>query len=410
MRVGGQTIDIAPGKAVKYVDMTPNGKKVYFTSTEDLTEDNSDTDSSRDLYMWNENSALPSRIVEVSKGNDASAGNSDSCSATWTSKCNAEPLAFMRTYSLTQGGAGGGPYSDSSLAANGDIYFLSPERLDGSNGLTGSQNLYRFDGTKLRFVAELEPKAVSCLTDPNGNSQCSETAVARMEIAPDGKFMAFITASKVTAYQNQGHAEMYRYTASSRELICVSCAADGTPATGDTGGSHNGKFITNDGRTFFETTDGIIPQDTNEAPDVYEYAEGRPQLVTSGTAAANETIGVSTKATPGLLGVSADGTDVYFATYDVFVGQDENGEALKIYDARTGGGFPFTPPVPPCVAADECHGPSSTAPESTPNGTGSNLGDTGNVVQKKTKKQQKKKSHKKAKHHTKGKRKGGRNG
>ena len=67
-------------------------------------------------------------------------------------------------------------------------------------------------------------------------------------------------------------------------------------------------------------------------------------------------------AMPGLVGVSADGTDVYFATYDTLVGQDRNGEALKIYDARTGGGFPFTPPVPPCVAADECHGPSSAAP------------------------------------------------
>ena len=41
--------------------MTPDGKKVYFTSTEDLTADNSDTDTSADLYMWSE--ASPRRIT-----------------------------------------------------------------------------------------------------------------------------------------------------------------------------------------------------------------------------------------------------------------------------------------------------------------------------------------------------------
>ena len=67
-------------------------------------------------------------------------------------------------------------------------------------------------------------------------------------------------------------------------------------------------------------------------------------------------------AKPGLIGVSTNGLDVFFATYDTLVGQDRNGEALKVYDARSGGGFQFTPPIPPCVAADECHGASSEAP------------------------------------------------
>ena len=37
--------------------MTPDGTKVYFTSNEDLTEDASDPDTSRDLYMWSEESS-----------------------------------------------------------------------------------------------------------------------------------------------------------------------------------------------------------------------------------------------------------------------------------------------------------------------------------------------------------------
>jgi hypothetical protein len=164
--------------------------------------------------------------------------------------------------------------------------------------------------------------------------------------------------------------------------------------------------MTEDGRTFFNTEDSLVPQDTNEALDVYEYVEGRPQLITSGTNVGNDTFGVATfGAVPGLVGVSSDGTDVYFATYDVLVGQDRNGEALKIYDARSGGGFDFTPPVPPCVAADECHGPSTEAPANAPNGTGADLGGSGNVqpsegrsAAKKPKKPRHKRHHKKKTH------------
>ena len=63
----------------------------------------------------------------------------------------------------------------------------------------------------------------------------------------------------------------------------------------------------------------------------------------------------------GLEGISADGTDIYFSTFDTLVPQDGNGSFVKFYDARTGGGFPFTPPALPCSAADECHGDTEHA-------------------------------------------------
>ena len=60
-----------------------------------------------------------------------------------------------------------------------------------------------------------------------------------------------------------------------------------------------------------------------------------------------------------LLGVSADGTDAYFFTREKLATEDENGNTVKIYDARAFGGFPFVPPAVPCKASDECHGPAS---------------------------------------------------
>ena len=62
-----------------------------------------------------------------------------------------------------------------------------------------------------------------------------------------------------------------------------------------------------------------------------------------------------------LLSVSDDGTDALFFTREVLVPDDHNGQTMKIYDARVGGGFFKLPASPPCAASDECHGPSSQA-------------------------------------------------
>ena len=67
-----------------------------------------------------------------------------------------------------------------------------------------------------------------------------------------------------------------------------------------------------------------------------------------------------------LLGVSADGKDAYFFTRDVLVPQDKNGSLVKLYDARTEGGFPFLPPTVQCKASDECHGAGSQPPGPLP--------------------------------------------
>ena len=77
-----------------------------------------------------------------------------------------------------------------------------------------------------------------------------------------------------------------------------------------------------------------------------------PQLISAGTSPFDSS----------LLAASADGTDVYFFTRDTLAPQDENGPAIKIYDARENGGFLSIPPRQPCQASDECHGPSSSAP------------------------------------------------
>ncbi len=91
----------------------------------------------------------------------------------------------------------------------------------------------------------------------------------------------------------------------------------GAPPTSDVAASQNGLFMTNDGRVFFTTEDALVHGDTNDGLDVYEYVDGRPQLITPGTGETQGTAGfLAVENTPGLVGVSANGTDVYFSTYD----------------------------------------------------------------------------------------------
>ena len=131
--------------------------------------------------------------------------------------------------------------------------------------------------------------------------------------------MAFLTAIRLTSYDNAGHLEMYSYTPATGAIVCASCRPDGKPPSADVAASQDGLFMTDDGRTFFSTPEPLVPQDTNAGLDVYEFVDGRPQLITpgTGTATSSKVSGLGkVDEIPGLLGVSADGTDVYFSTFD----------------------------------------------------------------------------------------------
>jgi hypothetical protein len=167
---------------------------------------------------------------------------------------------------------------------------------------------------------------------------------------------------------------MYRYDTATKRMICVSCIPGGGSPQTDVQGSQDGRFMTDDGRVFFGTEDPLVNGDTNKAFDVYEYAGGRPQLITPGTGETRQPPSNSfTSGSPGLVGVSANGADVYFSTFDTLVPEDHNGLFLKFYDARSGGGFAAPAPPNECEAADECHGPSSQPPNQIVDGAGAEL-------------------------------------
>lgn len=378
--------------AVNYVGATPDVSKVYFTSTEHLTADNPGHGGAS-LYMWSEEGEEAGHpltlISKAMPGSPPGAGDTASCSAEptqqyddigqptgkapWTEECGVVTYSGW-SYANADGSIGGNGHTDSGLAANGDIYFYSPEKLDGNRGVAGQQNLYVYRKGSVQFVASLPPTRF-CGAEHFGEATCADGPIARLEVSPDDTHMAFVTAARLTSYDNAGHLEMYSYAPATRTLVCDSCNPNGKPATADVLASQNGLFLTDDGRVFFSTTEALAPTDTNRGEDVYEVAVGRPQLITPGTGTATVTGStlVTLEEQPGLIGVSGDGTDVYFSTYDVLLDEDHNGNFLKFYDARTNGGFHHPPPAQPCAAAEECHGPGTEAPQLGAQGTAAAL-------------------------------------
>ena len=380
MRVDGAvTFDVSAGHAVNYVGMTEDGSIVYFTSPERLTSE--DTDTSIDLYRWSE---ATDSITLASKG-QGGAGNSDACNSGFVDKCGIVTYSNAELCQLTSG-IGGNCLSDNSIAAkSGDIYFFSPEQLVGTRGIANQENLYVFRGGSVRYVTTLDPEAFYCTAtnESKTGERCSESPIGRMQVSPDGKYMAFLSSSQVTLYDNAEHSEMYLYEPDREKVLCVSCIPSGAPPTSEVQASQNGLFMTDDGRTFFTTDDPLVHADTNDAEDVYEYVDGRAQLISQGTGDTRlqpHNAFVLQFNLPGLIGVSADGTDVYFSTNQTLVSQDHNGLFLKFYDARTGGGFPAPAPPPPCAAADECHGESSLPSAPLKDGSSTALGNGGGVI------------------------------
>jgi hypothetical protein len=194
-------------------------------------------------------------------------------------------------------------------------------------------------------------------------SQAATHNYGDFQVTGDGKYATFISRQPLTGFDNSPlqYSEVFRYEPGTSELLCASCNPTNGRAVGNSTLSPYGLGLAEDGRVFFNSADPIAPRDLDGKVDAYEYDaetdEGeKVELISTGVSAFDSR----------LLGISADATDAFFFTRDVLVPQDKNGERVKLYDARSGGGFEYFPPEVPCKASDECHGAGTEAPGQPP--------------------------------------------
>ena len=186
------------------------------------------------------------------------------------------------------------------------------------------------------------------------------------QTSKNSRYALFLTRQQSLEpdYDNGAFRMVYRYDSSTGETACVSCIPTEARPGADAALPSRGSGITDGGAVFFNSLDPLVPRDTNQKLDAYEWSPPKAGVGGCGVATGCQAL-ISTGYSSfpsSMLGVSRDGTDAFFFTREVLVPDDHNGQTMKIYDARVGGGFFRLPASPPCAASDECHGPSSQAP------------------------------------------------
>ena len=240
------------------------------------------------------------------------------------------------------------------LASNTREFTDSEGKTVVEGAQAGRPNLYVWNGEEIAFVATAQGSSEAF----HGGQE-----LRGGQTSPDGKWLAFESVRSLTGYDNivprgQPARELFLYSAGSGShpptLVCASCNPTGEAPVGGVGTQPlrgeseiedwNERMLTDTGQAFFETTDALVPSDTNGERDVYEYEDGHVYLISSGTSSSESD----------LEEVSENGDDAFFRSNQQLVPQDNQEGEIVIYDARVGGGFTEPVSPPPCTTADAC--------------------------------------------------------
>ena len=289
------------------------------------------------------------------------------------------------------------------------IYFVDTAALPGSGqnerheqAQAGTPNLYLHEvGAAPRFVATLNP------SDGAGvlgglNDWAAEPGRRTAEASPDGRYLAFGSTAQLTGYGNVGLCgadadhkffvdvpckEIFLYNAATGELSCPSCNPTGEAPLGNSTLRRiyeanpwlpQPRYLTDDGRLFFDSSDRLSPRDANgRVEDVYEAepagvgscerATGCVSLISAGTGSVDSNF----------LAMDEDGENVFFTSRDRLAAKDTD-ELIDVYDARAGGGFQSEGET----AGSQCQGEAcqpASNPATPPNPGSSSFQGAGNV-------------------------------
>jgi hypothetical protein len=323
------------------------------------------------------------------------------------------------------------------------VYFVAHGVL-AKGGVSGEENLYLLhdggSGWTTTHIATLsiedEP---DWFTFIQGGAAYVPSNTTR--VSPDGRYLTFMSQRPLTGYDNidavsgRPDEEVYMYDAVADRLVCASCnptgarpvgvftgflvrgpekvlVAEGTGWEGGTSrknaprpghwlaGSlsqwhtweYQPRYLSDSGRLFFNSSDALVPADTNGREDVYEYepagvgsctsasltfsarSGGCVDLVSSGTSSAESAF----------IDASETGNDVFFMTESKLTAQDYD-TAYDIYDAHVcSESLPcVSAPVssPPCSSGDSCKAAPSAQPTIFGPAPSATFSGSGNLVE-----------------------------
>jgi hypothetical protein len=280
---------------------------------------------------------------------------------------------------------------------NGTVVdFVSPAAL-APGAEAGADNLYAShleDGKwEAHFIARLSSEDYP---DWGGESVATSSVglpYVASRMSPNGQYLEFMSERSLTGYDNRdaksGEPDeevfLYRDEGRSGTLVCASCNPSGGRPQGvfdefqepmaNSQAIWNNRwvaasvpgwdninlsdairplrFLSNDGRLFFNSSDALVQQDSDGIGDVYEYEPGAVGSCTQSRGCLDLISSGTGRQESVFLESSTSGDDVFFLSSAQLVSQDKDG-AFDVYDAHV-----CTSAVP-CVQASVSPPPCSS--------------------------------------------------
>lgn len=338
---GNRAPDPAPDtfKPASYWTASADGSRVFFTTSEALTDD-APAGGDQNLYMYDTSkpASNPHNLTYLNADHERGDASND-----------------------VQGVIGS---SDDGRY----VYFITTGQLvAGEPLLEGNRGVFVWHEGELAYIGKiLDSESRDLLATGTDYGLTRQQA----RVTPDGKHLLLSAHDGsglspdydhgTCSVDGSGCREFYVYSAETHRLVCASCTPDGAAATADavvavrTNASvatttwHRNRPISDDGTgVFFTTGEALVPEDTNGKNDVYEYnvPTGSVRLITSGI----------DKSDSYFMDASPSGNDIFFLTRERLVGWDTD-TSYDLYDARVNGGFPEPVVDPARCAGSACQG------------------------------------------------------
>jgi hypothetical protein len=355
-----------------------DGSRVFFTTTQQLT--NSDMDAGKDLYLYDFHpTAGRPNLIQISAGDST------------------DPTP----------GTGAGVLGVTRIADDGSrVYFVATGILSatpnarGEQALAAAPNLYVYnvDTGGTAFIATLSggasPTAAasdaaggsspSGLWDTNSREDRHAFAVglgSPSDTISDGHILLFTSYEQLTEDDKDTALDVYRYDDTDGSLQRLSISAGGSDGNDsamdavigapDFGVSKQLRVSesNDDGSlVLFSTNEGLSEGDDNNASDVYAWSNGAVHRISEGRNETGERLSALT---------TLSGGDIFFSTTQALNPSDVD-TAVDTYDARIAGGFPRPSAPPSRCAGETCQGGPSLPPSEL------DLGTTGGGVRTRT--------------------------
>jgi hypothetical protein len=406
---------------------TPDGTKVYFTDQQRLTPESTASNAAPELYEFN---TVTGHLRDLTP--DTHGATSESVQGSILGVTEDGEYIYLVADGVMAEKAVPGECKDETASPTG-----------------ATCNLYRVHVT----ASEVTYETIAVLSSEDEHDWAAQPGSAgefvqvTSRMSSNGDYLAFMSDRNLTGYDNtdvneeedvpgegKKHAdeEVFLYDAGTNHLVCASCNPTGARPHGvydkyeageglgllvdrprtwenrwisgsvpgwtsysEHGAQYQSRYLSNQGRLFFNASDGLVPADSNGKEDVYEYEpEGlgpvgpsdarceqartsasevfKPErsftnaegggghegagcvaLISSGTSATESAFLDASATGPG----GEEGEDVFFLTASPLVSQDVD-SAYDVYDAHECSSVrPCpSPPValPPCTTAESC--------------------------------------------------------